>query len=184
MFVVRPILRHFVLWLALAPLFLIESSALQMLTQTLALQDGRAAATAVARITAHRSTPQGEEIRYAFEVPGSPETFHAVDLTRWGDLWVPVSTPVWQQALRDGRQIRVLYLPENPWVNQAAGQQGSPLGVSLLTWLFFLGVDLLWLAESWIIVRNYLRCQVAVERRQAERMRFWESRQHKLHPYL
>lgn len=183
MFTVRPVLRHFVLWLALAPLFLAETYALQTFEQVLALQNEQGVATALARITAHRPTPQGEEIRYEFQVPGRPETFHAADMTRWGSLWVPVGAEVWQAAQRNGRQISVTYLPENPWVNQAAGRQGYPLGDSFLTWLFFLGIDLIWLTETWFIARNYLRCQVAVERRQAERMRFWESRRLEIRPY-
>ncbi len=176
MFVVRPVLRHFLLWIALTPLFMVESYALKTFLQLLDLQGGRGTAVAVASITDRRRGAQGEEVRYSFSVPGTPERFHAVDMTRWSDLWTPLGPEAGQRA-RAGDTIEVLYLRTNPWVNQAVGRRGYPLGDSFLTWLFFLAIDLLWLAESFVMLRNYAHCQVAVERRQPQRLRFWESRQ-------
>ncbi|HEU4328786.1 MAG TPA: hypothetical protein VFS21_36950 [Roseiflexaceae bacterium] len=175
MFAVRPVLRHFLLWIALAPLFLIEMGALKTFLQLLDLQAGRGTVVVVAAVTDRRRGPQGEEVRYSFSVPGRSERYHAVDLTRWSNLWIPLGPEAGQRA-RAEDTIEVVYLRDNPWVNQAVGRRGYPLGDSFLTWLFFLVIDLLWLAESFVILRNYAYCQVAVERRQPQRLRFWESR--------
>ncbi|GAB4206604.1 MAG: hypothetical protein OHK0022_33880 [Roseiflexaceae bacterium] len=175
MFAVRPVLRHFLLWIALAPLFLIETYALKTFLQLLDLQSGRGTAVAVATITEQRRGPQGDEVRYTFSVPGRTERYHAVDLTRWSNLWIPLGPEAERQARASGT-IEVTYLRDNPWVNQVVGRRGYPLGDSFLTWLFFLVIDLVWLAETFVILRNYAYCQVAVERRQPQRLRFWESR--------
>jgi hypothetical protein len=92
----------------------------------------------------------------------------------WGETWVPVTNEVWAQAQR-GERITVRYLPEAPSANQPAGRVGYPIGDSAFAWGLFVLVDLAWLAESTLMVVNYVRCQVAAERREDLQIRFWRT---------
>jgi hypothetical protein len=176
MFAVRPIPQHFILWVLLAPLFLVETYALREFLQLLALQDASRTGQAQAQITDWRASIDGIEIRYQFHVDGSPQEYTATSINVFGGaVWVPISREAWQRARQQGQQVTVTYLRNNPWINQPNGRVGSPLGDSFLAWILFLVFDMLWIAETIWIVRNYMLCQAAAERREARRMRFWRS---------
>ncbi|MFO7169285.1 MAG: hypothetical protein DIU80_014770 [Chloroflexota bacterium] len=176
MFVLRPIPHHFVIWLLLAPLLLMEVYTLDSFLRLVALQDASRARTALAEVVEHRSGSRGPEIRYRFGVAGSPATYHARSPLSSSSQWVPISPAAWEQAQRTG-SIPVRYLPEDPWTNQPAGRVGHPVADSFCLWGLFLIFDLIWVAESYLIARNFARCLAMVERREPYRTRFWESRQ-------
>jgi hypothetical protein len=176
MFSVRPIPQHFVLWVLLAPLFLVEIYALREFLQLLALQDASRTQQAQAQIIDWRASSVGPEVRYQFHVDGNPQEYTATSInTLGGTAWVPITQAAWQRARQHGQHVMVTYLRDNPWVNQPDGRLGSPLGDSFLAWALFLVFDLLWIAETIWIVRNYAICQAAAERREARRIRFWRS---------
>jgi hypothetical protein len=174
MFRIRPIIPHFLLWMLLAPFFLLELRALEQLQQTLMLQEGQYVATTLAEITAQRMGTHGPEVQYQFHTAGADESIGPMNTSGWGETWVPVSESAWQEA-QDTGQISVAYLPSYPQANQPLGRVGSPVGDSIFSWLLFLALDLVWLAESLVIIRNYLRSQVAAERRLHSRIRFWHT---------
>jgi hypothetical protein len=174
MFTVRPVLGHFLLWLALAPLFFFEAQALDQLFQTIALQDSNRVRFVQAEVTDQRHGSRGYELRYQFQVAGSDQTFHAMNTSGWGEVWIPVTHEVWAAAAR-GEPIRVAYLPEHPAANQPVGRVGYPIGDSAFSWVLFVLVDLIWLAETCFLVINFQRCLAAVERREEFRGRFWRS---------
>jgi hypothetical protein len=174
-FVVRPVFRHFVWWLLFAPVVLFEIHALDHWLATRALEDPGRYHQAVADITAYNQTAYAYNIRYTFRIPGDPEQYTAADLLGRTDLWTRVTREAWETARRDGDTLRVLYLPEQPWVNQPASIAGNPAFDSFGGWLIFLIFDLFWLFETWLIGRNFLRCQVAAERQQVQQVRFWRT---------
>ena len=176
MFSVRPVLQHFVLWLLLAPLFLAEAYALREFLQLLALQDTSRTQQVQAQIIAWRIGANGTEVRYQFQLDGSPQQYTATSMNAFGGtVWVPISQQVWQRARQQGHRLTVTYLRDNPWINQPDGRIGSPISDGFLAWGLFLVFDLLWIAEAIWIVRNYLLCQAAAERRESRQMRFWRS---------
>jgi hypothetical protein len=174
-FVLRPVPHHFLIWLLLAPLLLVEVHTLDSLLRVVALQDSAQARVALADVLERRDGPRGPEVRYQFRVPGAPQPFHARDAIGGGRVWVPLSQEAARQAARTGT-LHVRYLPQDPWTNQAIGRTGMPVADSFCLWGLFLAVDLLWLAESLMIARNFARAQTLVERRTPRRLRFWESR--------
>lgn len=174
MFTIRPIILHFGLWVLLAPLFIVEIQALDQLLYTIALQDAQRVRVAFADVTAARLSSRGPELRYQFQTSASSEPIAAMNTSGWGETWIPVSNETWHQAQKQ-QQIRVLYLPEKPQANQPVGRVGSPIGDSAYSWGLFLIVDLLWIAETVMIARNFLHCQTAAERRVPTRMRFWQT---------
>jgi len=174
-FVLRPIPHHFALWLLLAPLLLLEIYTLDALTRVVALQNPANAQIVPARVIEQRDGPRGPEVRYAFRLPGRAEEFSARGALGRGSLWVPVTTDAFSGVERSG-VIPVRYLPEDPWTNQPVGRLGYPVADSFCLWGLFLLLDLVWVGESALIVRNFLHTQVAVERRVSHRGRFWESR--------
>ncbi|MEN9937902.1 MAG: hypothetical protein RLZZ387_4481 [Chloroflexota bacterium] len=175
MFVLRPVPHHFAIWLLLAPLLLVEMYTLDALQRVVVLQSPGHARTALAEIVERRDGAQGPEVRYRFRVPGREEQYFARGAIGGGGVWVPIS----QAALADATQrgeLRVVYLPEDPWTNQPVGRLGHPVADSFCLWGLFLLFDLVWVAESFVIARNYVRAQAMVERRTPHRARFWESR--------
>jgi hypothetical protein len=173
MFTIRPIMLHFVLWVVLAPLFVLEAQALDQLLQTMALQDALRVRMALAEVTAERVGTRGPELRYEFWAAGG-QRVAAMNTSGWGETWIPVSDETWQHA-QQHKQINVIYLPEHPEANQPIGRVGSPIGDSAFSWGFFLLADLVWLAETIMIAANFLRCQIAAERRIPTRIRFWRT---------
>ncbi len=174
MFVVRPVIWHFLWWALLAPLLLIEFTALHTLQETLALRDPARAQTAIAEAELQRDSGREPVVRYRFKVPGDQTWYSASDMIGRRELWTPLTPDAATQARRGG-QISVTYLPENPWANQPVGRAGNPVVDSFAFWAMFLLIDLVWLAETLAIARNYLRCLHAAERREIMRFRFWRS---------
>ena len=176
MYTVRPIVPHFLLWLVLAPLFLVEFRVFEELLEKRALVDPARVQHAVAEITDVREGADGGDVRYRFQVPGDGHWYGASDLLGQRSVWTPITREARDQAHGQGQRLAVAYLPENPWANRLRGQAGDPLAGSIASWAFFLTFDLLWLYESFVLVHNYVRCQTLAERRQTARLRFWEAR--------
>lgn len=174
MFAVRPVIWHFLWWALLAPLLLIEFAALHTLQDTLALRDPTRAQTTVAEAELQRDRGREPVVRYRFQVPGDQTWYSASDTIGRRELWTPLTADAAAQAQRD-QQIAVTYLRENPWANQPIGRAGDPVVDSFAFWAMFALIDLLWLAETIVIARNYLRCLLAAERREVTRFRFWRS---------
>lgn len=175
MFVLRPVPHHFLVWILLAPLLLVEVSTLDALVRVVALQEPARGQVALADVVERRDSARGTEVRYQFRLPDSTQTYHARGALGGASVWAPLTPEAAAEAARTGL-VRVRYLPEDPWTNQALGHAGQPVLDSFLMWGVFLLVDLLWLAESAVIARNFARAQALVERRTPQRIRFWESR--------
>lgn len=154
-------------------MFAVELRALDVFIQTVALQDPAQTQLVDAQILADRPRADGHEIRYQFQIPGTAATYSRIGLAGTSE-WVRISEAAWQQA-KATRQIAVVYLPDNPWANQPISVEGRPVENSLLGWLVFLVIDLVWVAESYVIVRNFLAAQAAVERRTVQHFRFWRT---------
>ena len=180
MFVVRPVLRHFVFWAIMAPLFVLEAHAFQIFIHTLALQDPSRIRQVTATVVESRMREDGPQVRYEFRLPDNPTVFFATGMTGLDRSWVPVTDRVWQAAQQNGT-ISIAYLPEDPWSNQPIGRRGYAVEDSFLGWFVFLAFDVLWLTETTFIIRNYFTAQTAAERRIARQLRYWQSRQHRLH---
>jgi hypothetical protein len=174
-FALRPIPHHFALWLLLAPLLLVEVYTLDALLRAVALQRPGAAHVAQARVVEQRDGPRGPEVRYAFTAPGHGGEFFARGTLGRGSLWVPISQPAWAAAQASGT-IAVRYHPEDPWTNQPVGRVGYPVADSFCLWGLFLLLDVVWLGETLLIIRNFLRAQASAERRTPLRTRFWTVR--------
>jgi hypothetical protein len=175
-FVLRPIPHHFLIWALLAPLLLLEFYTLESLLRVIALQDARQSRVALARVVEMRPGSRGVEIRYHFSPPGSDATYYARGAFGRSSLWIPLSDAAWQAAQRRGGLVEVRYLPSDPWTNQPVGRIGNPVADSFCLWGLFLVFDLVWLAETFVIGRNFVHCTAMVERRVPHRARFWESR--------
>ncbi|MBC8161223.1 MAG: hypothetical protein H7Z42_08390 [Roseiflexaceae bacterium] len=175
MFNVRPVVWHFVWWALLAPLLLVELAALHTFQESLALRDPERSRVAFAQVTAQRQDQRNPIARYRFQVPGDATWYSASDIAGRRDLWTPLTSAA-AAAARRSNQIEVRYLPDNPWANQPLGRAGNPLVDSFAFWILFALVDLLWLTETFLIGRNYLRCLHAAERRESLSMRFWQAR--------
>jgi hypothetical protein len=175
-YTVRPIVPHFLLWLALAPLFLVEFRVFEELLERRALVDPARVRHAVAEIVDTRESANGGDVRFRFQVPGDGHWYSGSDLLGQRGTWTPITREAREHALANGQRLDVAYLPENPWANRLSGQAGDPLAGSIASWAFFLIFDLLWLYESFVLLRNYVRCQTLAERRQPARLRFWEVR--------
>jgi hypothetical protein len=175
MFELRPVPHHFLVWLLLAPLLLVEVYTLDALLRVVALQDPARARVAQAEILEQRDGQNGPEVRYQFRLPGVEGLFFARGTLGTSNQWVPISASAAAEASRTGT-LRVAYLPDDPWTNQPLGHQGHPVADSFCLWGLFLLLDLVWIAESFVIARNYVHTQAMVERRTPHRVRFWESR--------
>ncbi|HEU5085827.1 MAG TPA: hypothetical protein VFT99_00230 [Roseiflexaceae bacterium] len=173
-YTVRPVVRDFVIWLLLAPLFFFEAQALTQLQYTLELQNQARVARALADVTATRMSARGPEIRYEFQV-GNGARIRAMNTSGWGDTWVPISRDAWQRLQDSGDRIEVIYLPDAPQANQPVGRAGYPIGDSAFGWTMFALLDLVWLAETVQLVRNYARALANAERREPIRQRFWRA---------
>lgn len=126
MFVVRPVLHHFLLWLALAPFLLIETRALDTALDRLALLDDQRARTTVAEVTDFTDGTRRLQVRYRFRVPGDATDYSFTDVMGRQNLWTSITADSWQRARLNGDRIEVRYLPERPWINQPVGVAGSP----------------------------------------------------------
>lgn len=174
MFSVRPVVWHFIWWLILAPLLLLELRALDSLREQIALYDSERIQRVRAEVTGQRDEGVRAMVRYRFVLSGDPTTYSASDMVGRHELWIPVEPAALPRIEREKR-IEVAYLPENPWVNQPINRSGNPVADGVAGWLLFVLLDLVWVGETFLIVRNFLRCTTAAERRQPIRMRFWRS---------
>jgi hypothetical protein len=175
-YTVRPILSHFLLWLALAPLFVVEFRVFEELLERRALVDPARVRHSMAEITDTREGADGGDVRFRFQVPGDGHWYTAADMLGQTNVWTPITRETRDAAIAGGQRLDVAYLPENPWANRLSGQAGDPIAGSIASWAFFLTFDLLWVYESFVLLRNYVRCQTLAERRQPARLRFWEAR--------
>lgn len=175
MVVLRPIPHHFVVWLLLAPVLLIEFLALDGLVRTMQLQDPQQVQRATAQIIEQRQTSAGVEVRYTFVVPESGARVSPRGLLQ-NIAWVPIETSVWQAAQVDDGQIAIVYLPEDPSFSQPIGRRGSALFDRAMLWMVFLIVDLAWIYESFIMVQNFWHAQADRERGHVVRRRFWRTK--------
>ncbi|NOK60012.1 MAG: hypothetical protein GFH27_549291n205 [Chloroflexi bacterium AL-W] len=175
-FVIRPVLHHFILWIVLAPIFFLEAHALHMLTQTMALQNTNRTREIIAEVVDSRMRASGPQIRYQFSLPDDTTRYTPIGSSGLSKTWIPVTQEVWQETQQRNGTVPVVYLADNPHVSQPVGRVGYPVVDSLLHWAVFLVFDLVWLTEMFIIIRNFLRSQAAVERRMVQRFRFWEVR--------
>ena len=183
MYTVRPIIPHFLLWIALAPLFFVEFQVFEDLLEKRALTDPARVRHAMAEITDAREGADGGDVRFRFQVPGDGHWYTASDILGQSNIWTPLTREAHDEALANGKRLDVAYLPENPWANRLSGQAGDPIAGSVASWAFFLTFDLLWLYECFVLLRNYARCQILAERRQPARLRFWEARPTTSVPY-
>ena len=174
MFVIRPVTWHFAWWLLLAPLLLLELYALHSLQEQFALTDPSHAHSVMATVVEQHDTGSESLLRYEFQLPGDATIYSAADLAGRRELWTPVTAQAARQATMQN-QIEIRYLAENPWANQPVGRTGNPIADSFAGWILFLLIDIVWLAETMLIVRNYARVVVACERQQPLRLRFWRS---------
>lgn len=154
---------------------MLEWRAFTQLQYALRLKNESRIAYTMAQVINQRMSTEGPVIRYSFQIPGRGEVFEAMRTSGWGDAWVPISETAWQQAQQDNGHILVAYIPEHPEANEPIGRAGNPIGDSAFSWAFFALVDLLWLADSWVMLRNYSRCLQYSERRVPIRMSFWKS---------
>lgn len=89
------------------------------------------AAVVDARIMESRKTGRSYEVQYRFNVAGRSETFTKRDETGRTDLWTSLDgEDTWREAQRAGR-VRVIYRPDDPWVNRPEQAGAMPLGDTL-----------------------------------------------------
>jgi hypothetical protein len=104
------------------------------------------AAVVDARIMQGRKTGTTYEIRYRFNVPGSPQTYSKRDETGRAELWTSLADEeTWREAQRAGR-ARILYRPDDPWVNRPERAGAMPLGDTLAALILGLLIALTGLA--------------------------------------
>jgi hypothetical protein len=81
-----------------------------------------------ARVMQGRKTGTTYEVQYRFNVPGSSETYSKRDETGRGDLWTGLEDEqTWREA-QSARRLRVIYRPDDPWVNRPEKAGAMPLG--------------------------------------------------------
>jgi hypothetical protein len=81
-----------------------------------------------ARVMQGRKTGTTYEVQYRFNVPGSSETYTRRDETGRADLWTGLEDEAtWREAQR-ARRVRVIYRPDDPWVNRPEKAGAMPLG--------------------------------------------------------
>ena len=82
MFGVRPVWRHFILWVLLIPLFLAEAGALREFFDLRRLQGPTGTRQTTAQIVESRKEHvDTTEIRYHFQVPDDPTWYSHSDMT-------------------------------------------------------------------------------------------------------
>lgn len=175
MFRIQPVWRHFLWWLLLAPVLLVELQILDGWMHYKNLDDPNQTRTVEARITSSRDVTGGYEIRYVFAPTGSQREFSSSDILGRSDLWVKITPAAFQAAHLNGNRIPVTYLADNPWINQVTGSTSSMFYDLFGAWVLFLIIDLVWAGETILIARNFVHCTTAAERREVVRMRFWRT---------
>lgn len=95
-----------------------------------------------ARIMQNRKTGKTYEIQYRFSVPESSETYSMRDETGRAELWTSLADEeTWREAQR-ARRVRVIYRPDDPWVNRPEQAGALPLGDTLAALLLGLLIAL------------------------------------------
>ncbi len=96
------------------------------------------ASVVAARVMQARKTGTTYELQYRFTVPGPSETSTRRDETGRADLWTSLEDEeTWREAQR-ARRVRVMYRPDDPWVNRPEKAGAMPLGDTLAA--VFLGL--------------------------------------------
>jgi hypothetical protein len=179
MFVVRPILKHFSILLLIGLLFALEIYVGHWLFQMWELQAASQFQTTMAEVTTYGKSGNSWVIKYHFQVPGDT-TIYGAQSINYRDTWMPITDDAYNQIQRQNGKIEVKYLPDDPWLNQPIGREGTPVTDGLLSWSCVVPFNIIGLFELFIIVRNYLRCRAAAERQTAMQLRFWESKSNAL----
>jgi hypothetical protein len=178
MFVVRPIWKHLLFWVLLAPLLLVESRALGEFLDKLALRDPSRSRQCIAEVTEHRGGEKDNiQIRYHFQIPGDPQQYSASDMTGRRNLWISITPATWEKVLQDNNRVSIGYLLSNPWVNEPVGIAGTPVVDSLFGWGLILAFDVFWAFETYLVVKTFRICRVAADERRECITRFWETRE-------
>lgn len=177
MYTTRPILIHFVPWLILLPVIIIEGLAFKGFHSQYLLDNLTHTNKVVAEITGHREWHDNiMEIRYRFQVEDDQTWYSASDaMTGKKNLWMPITELEWQDIVRRGQLVDVLYLQNNPWINKPVNQTGIPVWDSLCLWSLLFAIDAYSIYEFIIMIRNYLHCQRAAERGELCRLKYWKS---------
>jgi len=71
------------------------------------------------------------ELRYRFQLPGSPIVYTMTDETGRDDLWASVASKADWDAARSSGRVLVSYLPEDPTKNRPVQAGAMPLGDSI-----------------------------------------------------
>lgn len=79
------------------------------------------------RVMTSRRVGTTYEVRYAFTLPGAPETYTLRDETGRDGLWTAVPEDDWDAARASGK-LAVRYLPEDPWSSRPVNSEFAPLG--------------------------------------------------------
>lgn len=183
MFVVRPRLKHFSIVLLIIPFFLGELYVGHWLFQMWELQTSSHFQTTMADVTMFGKWGNTWGIKYHFQVAGDP-TIYGAQSINYRDTWMPITDQAYEQIQRQNGKIEVKYFPDNPWLNQPLGRDGTPLTDGLVSWSCVLPFNIVGIIELFIITLNYFRCRAAAERQTAVRLRFWESKNSGIHPYV
>ena len=179
MYTVRPILKDFILWTLLMPLFLLEGKALSRFLDEFALNNPENRNQIIAEIYDYREGNDNNiDIQYRFKLEGNPQQYSAFDdfLGKRYNLWRPISLETWE-AIKESRVIEVYYLKENPWINEPVDVAGVPLLDSFAGWAVILIYDLYWVYETYHIFKNYRRSQRDSEEGREKKYRYWKSQE-------
>jgi hypothetical protein len=182
MFLVRPIFKHFSILLLIVPLFAGEVYVGHWLFQMWELQIATHFQTTMAEVTTYGKWGNKWGIKYHFQVPGDTAIYGAQSIN-YRDTWMAITDDAYNQIQRQNGKIKVKYLPEDPWLNQPIGREGTPLTDGLLSWSCVVPFNIIGLFELFIMARNYLRCRAAAERQIPLQLRFWEAKSNALPLY-
>ncbi len=177
MYIIPPNFRHFITWLILLPMIVVESITFKGFYNQYLLNNSINTDKVVAEITEHREWHDNIiEIRYKFQVSNDQTWYSASEvLTKKQNLWMAITDSVWKDAINRGNLIEVIYLKDNPWVNKPISQAGIPMWDSLCLWSLIFAIDAYSLYEFIIIIRNYFYCQRAAERQKNCQLKYWKS---------
>jgi hypothetical protein len=182
-FVVRPRLKHFSILLIIVPLFLGELYVGHWLFQMWKLQTSSSFQTTMADVTTYGKWGNKWGIKYHFQVAGD-STIYGAQSINYRDTWMPITDQAYEEIQRHDGKVEVKYLPEDPWLNQPLGRDGTPLTDGLLSWSCVLPFNIFGIIELFIITRNYFRCRAAAERQTAVQLHFWETKNSSRHMYV
>ncbi len=177
MYIVKPIKKHFLIWIVLLPFIFCEAPILKETISLFNLSIPSKTNVVDGIITNDRNGENGtKEIQYKFQIPGETTWYSGSDLTGRKNLWRPITSNAYNKAMEAQGTIQVVYLLENPWVNQPVGRAGYPLlWDDLFVWSIVFAMDIWTIIESIMIVRSYLQSRQAAENRIRYRGRYWES---------